>query len=156
MTSAFSPDTFLDTEFDEPNEKRPPLPEDSGADGNGLYVSMIGDVESKTGEKNGKPWLQVLVTHNIDVPQQLRDALKLPPTVKLTDRVFIDLNEQGNVDNSPGRNTRQRMYREALGMNKKGEPFGWRKVSGRTVKVKIKHDMYNHNVQDNINAIFPV
>ena len=154
--SAFSPEAFLDTEFDETNEKRPPLPEDSGADGNGLYTSMIESIESKGGEKNGKVWLQVLVVHAIEVPQPLRDALKLPPTVKITDRVFIDLNEQGNVDNSPGRNNRQRMYREALGMNKKGEPFGWRRVVGRPVKVKIKHDLYQGNVQDNIANIFPV
>jgi len=153
--SNFDPANFLDTEFDEPNEKRPPLPVDSGMDANGLYLAIIGDIEPKSGEKNGKVWMQMQVPLTIDVPPRLRDALKLPPSVKLTDRVFIDLTEQGTIDNSPGRNNRQRMYREAAGMNKVGVPFSWRKMTGRTVKVKVSHELYEGNIQERVAAVFP-
>lgn len=152
--SQFDPLNFLDTEFDEPNEKRPPLPEDNPADTLGYYTAVIGTPESKTGEKDGKKWASVSLPLTIEIPMQLQDSMKLPPTLKLTDRVFIDLTEQGTIDNAPGRNRGQRAYREATGMNQVGVPFSWRKLEGKVVKVKIKHELYQGAVQERINQVF--
>lgn len=152
--SAFDPVAFLEAEFDEPNEKRPPLPEDNPAHGNGYYLATIGDIDTKQGHKDDKPWMCVLVPLTIDVPPQLRESLRLPDTLKLTDRVFIDMTEQGTIDNAPGKNRGQRMYRESTGMNEKGVSFSWRKLPGRTVAVKIKHELYQGAVQEKISGVF--
>lgn len=150
----FDPTTFLDAEFDEPNEKRPPLPVDNPAHPNGYYLATIGSPEPKLGEKDGKPWMSVSLPLTLDIPPQLQDSMKLPANLKLTDRVFIDLTEQGTIDNAPGRNRGQRMYREATGMNAKGVPFSWRKLEGRTVAIKLKHDLYQGNIQERIDGVF--
>jgi hypothetical protein len=152
--SQFDPAAFLDAEFDEPNEKRPPLPVDNPAHPNGYYLATIGSPESKNGDKDGKPWMQIVLPLVIDIPQVLQDSLKFAPTLKLTDRVFIDLTEQGTIDNAPGRNRGQRMYREATGMNAKGQPFSWRKLEGRTVAIKMKHDLYQGNIQERVDGVF--
>lgn len=152
--SQFDPLAFLEAEFDEPNEKRPPLPVDNPAHPNGYYLATIGAPEPKTGDKDGKPWMSISLPLTLDIPQQLQDSMKLPPTLRLTDRVFIDLTEQGTIDNAPGRNRGQRMYREATGMNAKGVPFSWRKLEGRTVAIKMKHDLYQGNIQERVDGVF--
>mgnify|MGYP003658915923 CR=1 FL=1 len=152
--SIFDPTTFMDAEFDEPNEKRPPLPVENPSHPLGYYLAQIGAPEPKTGEKDGKPWMSIALPLTLEISQQLQDSLKLPPTLRLTDRVFIDMTEQGTIDNAPGRNRGQRMYREATGMNAKGVPFSWRKLEGRTVAIKMKHDIYQGAIQERVDGVF--
>ncbi len=158
--SQFDPNLFLDAQQTEANEKRPPLPTENPTDQSGLYIAQIGEVKTASGtvekgDRVGRPWLSMLVPLKIDVPQQLRDSLKLPPQITLTDRVFIDLTDQNTIDNAPGRNRRQKEYRDALGMNVAGEVFSWRQVQGRVVKVKINHEMYEGQLQERLGALLP-
>lgn len=159
MTSAFDPVAFLDAQQSEVNEKRPPLPEENPAADDGLYVATIGELKAPRsgtigkGDRAGEPWIQVVIPLKIDVPQQLRDSMKLPPSLTISDGAFIDLTPAGSIDNSPGKNRRQRDYREALDMNKPGEPFSWRSTEGRIVKVKIKHELFEGTVQERIAAV---
>jgi len=95
----------------------------------------------------------MVVPLRITVPAQVQNALKLPPEVTLTDNVFIDLTSEGLMDNAPGRNRRQKDYRDALDLNKPGTPFSWRAVQGRVVKVKIKQEMYDGLPQDRVGTI---
>lgn len=152
--SQFDPTTFLDTEFDDPNEKRPPLPVENPSHPLGYYLAQIGSPEPKTGEKDGKPWMSISLPLTIEISQQLQDSLKLPEKLRLTDRVFIDMTEQGTIDNAPGKNRGQRMYREATGMNAKGVPFSWRKLEGRTVAIKMKHEIYQGTIQERVDGVF--
>jgi len=140
--SLFDPQAFLDAQITEVNEKRPPLPVENPASSDGLYLATIGEVSTKDGEKDGKPWLSMMVPLKIDVPQQLQDSMKMPPQVTLTDRAFIDLTDQGLIDNSPGKNRGQKKYRDATGQNVPGQPFSWRSLAGRVVKVKVDHEMW--------------
>lgn len=152
--SAFDPESFLHAQVTEVNEKRPPLPEENPAETSGTYLAVIGDVTSKSGDKDGKPWVSMIVPLKIDVPQQLQDSLKLPPQLTLTDRAFIDLTADGKgIDNSPGKNRAQKAYREALDLNKPGDVFSWSKLSGQVIRVKIKHELYNDTIQERIAAV---
>ena len=72
-----------------------------------------------------------------------------------SDLVFLDLTPQGTLDNSKGKNRQQRVYREATGMNKPGEPFSWSMLQGRTVKVKLTHELYNGEIVERISNILP-
>ena len=156
--SAFDPNLFLDATVSETNERRPPLPAENPFSPDGTYISVMGEPTTDTGvigkgDRTGEPWLSIAVPHRIEVPQQLQDSLKLQPVVQITDRVFIDLTPQKTIDNSPGRNRRQRLYREALDLNKPGDVWNWRKVQGQAIKIKVEHEMYNGEAQDRIGAL---
>jgi hypothetical protein len=158
QASAFDPKLFLDASVSETNERRPPLPAENPYSPDGTYTSIMSEPTADTGtiekgDRKGEPWLSMAVQHRIEVPQQMQDAMKLQPVVVITDRVFIDLTPQKTIDNSPGRNRRQRLYREALDLNKPGDVWNWRKVAGQAVKIKVEHEMYNGEAQDRIGAL---
>jgi len=157
--SAFDPAMFLDATQSEVNEKRPPLPEENPASSDGYYIAIVGDITPKSGtigkgERAGQPWVGMSIPLKIEVPAQLRESLKLPPVVTLTDNAFLDLTVEGNVDNSPGKNRAQKYYREAVDKNKPGDTFAWRMLTGQAVKVKVKHEIYNEAVVEKVGGIF--
>jgi len=151
--SAFDPQAFLDAQQTEVNERRPPLPE-------GTYTAVIGLPVPKTGtitkgDKAGDPWLQMAVPLEVQIPPELRGTT-YGETFKLTDGVFIDMLPGGKgIDNAPGRNRQQKAYREATGLNVAGQPFAWRMVEGKVVKIVIKHELYQEQIQERISAIMP-
>jgi hypothetical protein len=156
--SAFDPTAFLDAQVTEVNERRPPLPVENPASTDGLYTAVIGEPKTETGlmekgDRAGQPWLSVVLPLVIDIPQQLQEGLKLQPTFTMVDRIFIDLTPQGSIDNAPGKNRRQRLYREALDMNKPGDVWSWRKAQGNVVKLKLTHEMYEGIPQERISSV---
>lgn len=158
MTSAFDPNVFLDAQTTEVNEKRPTLPAENPAAEDGLYLAMIGEIKTATGmiekgDRAGQPWVSMLVPLRLQLPAEVQ-ALGLNPELTITDRVFLDLTPQGALDNSKGKNRQQRVYRDACDMNRPGEPFAWRMLQGRTVKVKLTHELYDGNIQERIAGIF--
>lgn len=153
--SIFDPTTFLDTTISESNEKRPPLPALNPEDPLGQYMALIGEVVPKSGEKDGKPWLRMDVPLVIQVPASVQ-AQGLPPQLTLRDSVFIDMTPDGKgIDMGKGRNNRQRIYREAAGMNTAGQAWSWRMMQGKMVKVSVKHEMYNDAIQERAGNVFP-
>jgi len=137
--SIFDPESFLDATLDAPLEKRPPLPV-------GDYTAIITKVSSRTWQGKADPTksgvaLDVVLT--VDVPYEVQTAYGLMPTLSLRDSIMLDLTPQNTVDLSPGKNTRLRIYREALDMNKKGDVFSPRKMEGRPVRIAISHEIYN-------------
>lgn len=159
MTSAFDPSIFLDAQTTEVNEKRPPIPVENPAAADGLYTAVIGEIKAESGtigkgERVGQPWVSMIIPLRIQVPAEVQ-GLGLPPELTLTDRAFLDLTPQGAMDNSKGKNRQQRVYRDATDMNKPGEPFAWRMLTGRVVKVKITHEMYEGNLQERPSGVFP-
>jgi len=158
MTSSFDPNVFLDAQVTEVNEKRPPLPVDNPAAEDGFYLAMIGEITTATGtigkgERTGQPWVSMIVPLRIQVPSEVQ-SLGINPELTLTDRVFLDLTPQGALDNAKGKNRQQRVYREACDLNKPGEPFAWRMLQGRTVKVKLTHELYEGAIQERVSGIF--
>lgn len=145
--SAFDPQTFLDATLSAPTEKRPPLPVECPGSPDGTYTAVIGEVKARAWEakkpdakvKSGVAWDVPL---ELQIPAQIQESLKYQPTFTLTDGFIVDLNEQGMIDNSPGRNRKLRAYREACDLNKVGDVFSARKMQGKLVKVKISHEMY--------------
>lgn len=150
MPNQFDPAQFVDMEITGALEKRPPLPE-------GDYTAMIGEVTcvpwaSKT--DSSKSGMRYVVPLKIQVPPDTKAALKLSTDViQLTDSIMLDMNEQGGIDTSPGRNNSLRKYREALDQNKPGEPWSARRMQGQPILVKIKHDMYEGEVQERVGGV---
>lgn len=159
--SGFDPNVFLDATSDQPNLRRPPVPTMNPTRPDGAYIALIGEPKTETGiiekgERAGQPWVSVIIPLQLEIPQQVQDALGIKldkGTITLTDRVFLDLTPQNTVDNSIGKNRRQRMYRDALDMNKPGDVWSWRKAQGQVVAVKVDHEIYNNDTQERVGAI---
>ena len=157
--SAVDPQAFLDAQTTEANEKRPTIPAENPEDPNGLYTAVIGEVKTDSGvigkgDNAGNPWISMVIPLKLQLPSKIQ-ALGLPAEFQLTDRVFLDLTPQGGLDNSKGKNRGQRNYREATGMNKAGETFAWRMVTGKVVKVKLAHELYNGNIVEKVSTVLP-
>lgn len=142
--SIFDPNALLDATLDTPTEKRPPLPV-------GDYLAIIGEVTaaqwtSKDSTKSGVKWNVPL---KIQIPAETKEALGLAvDEITLTDGIMLDLTPNGALDNSLGKNSRLRMYREALDMNKPGDVFGARKMTGQLILVNIKHEDYMGQIME--------
>jgi hypothetical protein len=159
MSSAFDPSVFLDAQVNEVNEKRPPLPVENPDDANGLYTAVIGEIKADSGivgkgDNAGKPWVSMIIPLRIQVPPVVQ-ALGVPAEITLTDRAFLDLTPTGGLDNSKGKNRRQKDYRDATGTNVAGVPFAWRQLQSKVVKVKVNHELYQDQIQERPGLILP-
>lgn len=150
MSSIFDPSTFLDATVDTPTEKRPPLPV-------GDYTAVIGEIEARswTGKKDpSKSGIAYDVPLSIEIPAEVQASLGLTqPTLSLKDSIMLDLTEAGTIDNAPGKNRRLRMYREAVDMNKSGDVFSARKMTGKVIKVKLSHELWEGNLMERIDGV---
>lgn len=154
MSSQFDPLAFLSAQQNEVNEKRELVPA-------GWYTAYIGEIKPEnvkhgqyaTGDRAGNPWLQIRVPLKL----QLAGAVpSLGAEFTISDGVFIDLLPTGGVDNGKGRNNRQRIYREAAGMNTPGVPFSWAAMMGRPVKVEVIHKILDDGrIVENIGNVLP-
>jgi hypothetical protein len=156
--SNFDPALFLDATTTEAATRRPPLPV-------GDYIGTIGEPKSRAWESK-KPDAKVKSGIAVDVPIEV-DVQSYLPTfssenqkifkdvqkVQLNASIMLDLNDGGMIDWGVGRNGALRRWREALDMNKPGEAFSIRMMSGRQVKIKVKHRVYEGEFFDEIDSV---
>lgn len=148
--SMFNPETFLDATLDAPTEKRPLLP-------TGDYVAVIGEVTARAWQgqkdptKSGIAW-DIPLT--LEIPADVQAALKITVSnIMLSDSIMLDITEAGTIDNSPGKNRKLRTYREATDLNKQGDSFSARKLTGKIVRVKLSHDLYKGEPVERIDGV---
>jgi hypothetical protein len=67
--------------------------------------------------------------------------------------IMLDLNESGGIDTGKGRNVPLGRFREALDLNKPGQPFAFRMIAGRPVKVSIKHRIEGDQIYSDVAAV---
>lgn len=159
MSSIFDPSVFLDAQTTESNEKRANIPVDNPDSTDGLYAALIGEIKTDSGtigkgDRTGQPWISMVIPLRLQLGSAVQ-GLGLSAEFTVTDRAFLDLTPQGTLDQGKGKNNSQRKYREAAGLNKPGEPFAWRMLTGKMVKVKIVHELYEGNLIEKVNQILP-
>jgi len=150
--SAFDPATFLSATMDQPLEKRSPLPE-------GDYIGVIGkpEIRVNAGKKDpSKTYIFLDIPITVEVPADLQASLSLPPTLTVRDSLILDQTAAGGLDMSPGRNTGLRRYREALDLNKPGDSFSISGLEGRPIRAKVRHELYNEQIQERVGGIAAV
>lgn len=126
--SGFNPDAFLHTQFSEElSTKREVLPE-------GEYVGVIDKIEAGATPK-GTPYLEVLWA--IEHPE-LEDTIGRGKSVA-RQTVWLDLNDNGDLDSGKGRNIGLGRLREAVGQNTSGEPWAPSQLEGQAANVRVKH-----------------
>jgi len=147
--STFDPSSFLDVTITEPSVKRAPLP--AGRD----FVGIIGEVKARKWVGKADPSKSGVV---MDVPIEL-DLSAYPDVnigatkVTLTDGIMLEMTDSGGIDTAKGKNGKLRRYREALEMNTAGQPFSFRAMQGRTIKVKISHRTYEGDIFDQVDSV---
>jgi hypothetical protein len=147
--SNFDPATFLNATVNAPSEKADPLPE-------GDYIGVCGapEVRVTQGRKDPtKTYMFVDIPVTLEVPVELQSSLGLPPTRRVTHSFGLDVTDQGTLDNSKGKNNGMRLLREALDMNKPGDAFSLATVEGRPIRVALKHELYNEQIQERVKGV---
>ena len=148
--SAFDPASFLDATISEPSIRRPPLPV-------GDYTAVIGEVTARAWQgksdpsKSGIAW-DIPLTPEIPAETQVALGLEMA-TLQLKDSFFLDLTSSGTIDNGPGKNRGLRNYREACDLNKPGDSFSARMMTGKIVKVKVTHEIWNEAPTERISGV---
>ncbi len=150
MSNNFDPAQFVDMEISAPLERRPPLPV-------GDYTAVIGDVSCVPWQSKidpSKSGLRYVVPLKLNVPPSVKADLHIDmDVIQLTDSIMLDLTEQGTMDLSVGKNNMLRRYREALDMNKPGDTFSARRMTGRLILVKVEHEVYQDQVMERVGSV---
>ncbi len=150
MSNTFDPAQFVDMEMTQELVRRPPL---QVAD----YVAIIGEVTCvpwQGKQDPSKSGLRYNVPLKLQVPPDEKARLGIDmDTIQLTDTIMLDLTENGTLDMAPGKNNQLRKYREALDMNKPGEPFSARRMQGQPILVKLTHELYQGEIQERIGGV---
>lgn len=129
--SMFDPKTLLDATTTEANSTVR-VPVDAGE-----HVAVIGEVAIRSGNKDGRDWAFLDVTYEIDSPE-LKAKLGRDK-ISLTQGVGLDFTPTGGLDYSKGKNVMLGRLREAVGLNVPGQPFGFRMLQGKVVKILVNH-----------------
>lgn len=144
---SFDPNTFLAATFTETNDTTvQPVPA-------GEYQALAEKVDikpwaSKDGSSSG---LKLEILWNI-----LDDNVKAllgRDTVKCSQQQMLDITEAGALDFSKGKNVGLGRIREALDLNKPGEPFAFPMIQGRMAKVIVSHRISGEDVYAEIKKV---
>ena len=158
MSSQFDPSMYLDATITEASTRRPPLPVGRELLGTITEVKVIPgqSTDKKTGELRSFVRVEIPIEFDLSTDAELA---KIQGTTKvtLTDSLFLDLVQgSGAIDMAPGKNNKLRRYREALDMNTAGQTFSFRMMNGRPIRARIKHEPYEGEVYDKIDAVAKV
>lgn len=129
--SAFDPKQFLDVTFNQ-SSSTVRVPVDAGT-----HLAVIENVDIRSGNKDGKDWAFLDVTYNIDDPV-LKEKLGRDK-ISLTQGVSLDFTKENSLDFSKGRNVMLGRLRDSVGLNGEGQPFGFRMLIGKPVKIVVGH-----------------
>lgn len=141
----FDVNAFLDDSTDQQAQARPPIDARE-------YISTIRDIEFKEWQSKEKinprtgelyEGVNCNIAHTLDVPADIAEKCGLEtPTLQLIHRVSVD--RKGNaLDWSRGKNNGLRAYRDATDLNVAGQTFNPRMLIGRTVRVRVGHEIFN-------------
>lgn len=139
--AAFDIDKFMDMGTDIPGDtKFEPVPQ-------GAYPGIIEDVKPKNGvsQKTGQPWVGCDITYKLNLPPEVQKKLgRENATVRQS--FFLDIDGNGGLDMSAGKNIRLNQVREAAGLSK-GFTFGKLRGAGPVlVQVTMRPDKDNPDV----------
>jgi hypothetical protein len=132
--SMFDPNAFLEMTVDQENSTvATPTPV-------GEYLAVCDKVELREWKKKDDPSVAGLA---LDVLWSIDDAnvkaLLERDKVTVKQGIMLDITESGGLDMGKGKNVGLGKLREALNLNVKGQPFGFKMLEGRMAKVRVEH-----------------
>ena len=136
MTSVFSPEAFMQSQFTEANETIfVAVPE-------GEFPAVIKSVEcnswqSRDGSKSG---LKLDLVWSVDDESVKATTGMTEPQVRQS--VMLDLTEQGGLAVGANKNVNLGRLREAVGQNQSGKPWNPMMLQGQVARIAVKHRLY--------------
>lgn len=148
---AFDPNTFLDTTVTDANSTSvEPCPE-------GEFAAVIAEdpkFKQITSSKTGETYTILSVMFSIDDPTACEKTQRQPTKVRWES--IMDLTEQGQLDMGKGKNVGLGRLREAAGLNRPGTPFSFRQLTGKMLKVQVRHRIDGDKIYDEVKAVAPL
>lgn len=144
----FDPDKFLAFETEAPNSTSIipcPIGEWLGV------VHKPVEFREIVSQKTGLTYTTLRVEFAVSDPAVVNLTQRDPTIVRYD--TFLDLLENGNLDMSQGKNTGLGRLREAAGMNQPGTKFSFPALTGKMMKVRVKHRVDGDNVFDEVSAV---
>ena len=144
----FNPDQFLDMQVTDSNDtKSIPVPV-------GEYTAVAEEVKCRQWTSKKDPSVSGLT---LDVKWAIDDPavkeLLGREKVTVNQGIMLDLTDSGGLDMGKGRNIGLGRLREALDLNKPGEPFSFSMVAGRVAKVSISHRVDGENIYSEVKGV---
>ncbi|HYE38169.1 hypothetical protein [Methylocaldum sp.] len=125
--TTFNVDAFQNAQFSDANSTEyVPVP-----------VGEFPAVIDKQAIRQAKQSIILDVTWKIDSEEVARETGIENPTVRQS--IFLDVNENGNLEFGKGKNVQLGRLREALGQNVAGQPWTFSHLVGQVAKVRIAH-----------------
>jgi hypothetical protein len=137
MSSVFDPKTFASMTFTDSNSTESvPVP--------------VGEWPATIDKQEIVAWAKKDDPSKSGLKLNLSLAIDDPAVAQLTGRpknlvryeLMLDLTPEGGLDFGKGMNVRLGRLREALGLNKPGQPFSFDMLVGHALKASIKHEEY--------------
>lgn len=144
---SFDPNTFLNATFNEANDtKITPVPA-------GEYLGLAEKVEIKPWASRDGSSSGIKLEIVWEVVDDNVKALLGRDKVTCTQQQMLDLTDAGGLDFSKGKNVGLGRIREALDLNKPGEPFSFGQIQGRMAKVAVSHRTAGEDIYAEIKKI---
>lgn len=133
MASVFDPKTFSQMTFTESNStESTPVPV-------GEWPGIITKCEITSWEKRDKTAAGLKYTLMIEIEDPAVQAVTGRPKSLVRRDAMLDLTPEGGLDFGKGMNTNLGRDREAVGLNRPGQPFAFDMFVGRPCKVNVTH-----------------
>jgi hypothetical protein len=157
--SNFDTEAFLSMSTTEVFKKRPPIPTDV------LYPAEIKSLTTRKWRSQDKynedgtlkQGISLDIELELTIPADVATRLGLTMTkLRLTHGVGLDLTATNGLDGTPGKNSGLRQYREALNLNRPGDPFSPQMLVGGRLSVRVRHEEFplgSGNIQEKVAGV---
>jgi len=144
----FNPEQFLDMQINDSNDtKSVPIPV-------GEYVAVVSEVKCRQWTSKKDPSNSGMT---LDVKWELDDAnlkeLLGRDKITVSQGIMLDITDSGGLDMGKGRNIGLGRLREAMDLNKPGQPFSFMMLNGRVGKVAVSHRIDGENLYAEVKAV---
>ena len=144
----FSAEQFLDMQVNESNDTKViPVPV-------GEYLAVCKEVKVRTWTSKKDPSMSGIA---FDLVWTIDDAnvkaLLGREEINVKQGIMVELTEAGGLDMGKGKNVGLGRLREAVDLNKPGQPFSITMVTSRMAKIAVKHRIDGETIFAEVGAI---
>lgn len=140
--STFNHESFLNTETTDSNDTQyTPVPE-------GEFPACVKDIKART-TSSGKAVLDV----NWKIDDAGVEAATGMKENTVRQSIFLDITENGGLDNGKGKNVQLGKLRDALGQNASGKAWRPGMLVGGVARVKVSHRMDGDNIYTDVKGV---
>jgi hypothetical protein len=146
----FDATAFTQTAYDEQTStKAIQVPE-------GEYIGVITKIAPREIELNGEKQVVVDLYWDVDDPSGYVKSITKRDKNNVRQTLWLDVNEGGRLDMSPGMNAQLGQTREALGQNDPGKPWSFNSMLGIPARITVVHKLNGDELFANVKKVVKV